>query len=115
MSNDTTTARLPKKPATGRQDWHSADIKAELEKRGTTLARLSCAAGYHRGTLSQALRRPYPDAERIIAAALGKRPAEIWPSRYDRHGAPIRGPRAPRLRDSDRRADPAQYLKRVAV
>lgn len=114
MSTVTATRSPPKKPAPGRPDWHPADVKAAIEKAGTTLRRLSIAAKYGPATLSQALRRPYPDAERIIAAALGLSPAEIWPSRYDDRGQPIRSPRGHRRGDSDRRADPAQYLKRAA-
>lgn len=73
--------RTPKKPA--RQDWHKADIKAALEKAGWTLRALSIAHGSRHGTtLRQALVQPYPKAERIIAAAIGVDPANIWPSRY---------------------------------
>ena len=63
-------------------DWHRADIVAALHKRGWSLRRLSEARGYQPGTLSLALRKPWPKAERIIADAIGVRPEEIWPSRY---------------------------------
>ena len=64
-------------------DMHPADIKADLEKAGWTLRKLSLHAGYsNANTVNQALHRPYPKAEAIIAEALGKRPEEIWPSRY---------------------------------
>lgn len=33
-------------------------------------------------TLTNALARPWPKGERIIAQAIGVSPAEIWPSRY---------------------------------
>jgi Ner family transcriptional regulator len=62
---------------------HRADIVAALRKRGTSLRKLSREHGFAPDTLRHALRRPYPDAERIIAGALHKEPAEIWPSRYE--------------------------------
>lgn len=64
------------------QDWHSADIIAELKKRGTTLAALSRAQGYASSTLANTLCRHWPKGERIIADALKRSPEDIWPSRY---------------------------------
>jgi len=73
------------------QDWHAADIKAALEKAGWSLRKLAFHHGFKNGsTLNLALRKPYPNAERIIARALGLAPEEIWPSRYD-HRRPLRG------------------------
>lgn len=63
-------------------DWHPADILAELKKRGTTLAAVSRAAGLASSTLTNALIRPWPKGEWLIASALNLHPAEIWPSRY---------------------------------
>lgn len=63
-------------------DWHWADIKAALEKRGLTLARLADANGYGERSFSFVKRRPWPQVEQIIAGALEMTPAEIWPSRY---------------------------------
>lgn len=73
------------------QDWHPADIVAALRKRGWSLRRLSMYHGYSQGALKMALAGPWPQAERLIAEALGTRPERIWPSRYDRHGQPNRG------------------------
>lgn len=72
------------------QDWHPADIKAALEKSGWTLRRLSINHGYGPTMVVHALRKPYPRAERIIADALGVKPEDIWPSRYDER-RPLRG------------------------
>jgi Ner family transcriptional regulator len=70
-----------KKPAP--KDWHKADIKAALHKRGITLKGLTLANGYRSvDAVAQALHRPYPKAERIIAKALKLKPEAIWPSRY---------------------------------
>jgi Ner family transcriptional regulator len=63
-------------------DWHRADIKAALEKAGWTLRRLSQAHGYSVFAAAQALHRPWPRMERLIARAIGVSPATIWPSRY---------------------------------
>lgn len=63
-------------------DWHWADVKAALEKRGLTLGRLADAHGYSEGGFSMVKRRPWPAAERIIADAIGVDVSEIWPSRY---------------------------------
>ncbi|MDT8383034.1 MAG: helix-turn-helix transcriptional regulator [Gammaproteobacteria bacterium] len=81
---------LSKKPAS--LDWHKADIKAALEKAGWSLRRLSLHHGYKSpSTLKHALSRPWPKAERLIAAALGVAPQLIWPTRYNDQGQPDRG------------------------
>jgi Ner family transcriptional regulator len=72
------------------QDWHRADIKAALEKAGWSLRRLGAAHGFSTQALNQALHRQWPNAERIIAEAIGHRPHQIWPSRYDAPGRPKR-------------------------
>lgn len=64
------------------QDWHRADIKSALEKRGITLRDLSRQAGLSPDSLRNVFTRSWPRAERIIADALGITPQEIWPSRY---------------------------------
>ncbi len=63
-------------------DWHSADILAAIKKRGTTMAAVSRGAGLSSSTLSNALSRPWPKGEMIIAQAIGVEAKEIWPSRY---------------------------------
>lgn len=68
-------------------DWHKADVKAALEKRGWTLAGLSRANGYHKSAAQVALWKPWPNMERLIAHALGLTPEEIWPSRYQSRAA----------------------------
>ncbi|MBF7981838.1 MULTISPECIES: helix-turn-helix transcriptional regulator [Rahnella] len=63
-------------------DWHQAGIIAALRKRGTTLAAVSRGAGLSSSTLSNALSRPWPKGEKVIAHALNVHPSIIWPSRY---------------------------------
>jgi len=65
-----------------KQDWHTADIIAALRKRGTTLAALSRKSGLSSSTLANALSRPWPKGEWLIANAINVHPSEIWPSRY---------------------------------
>ncbi|GMU44151.1 MAG: transcriptional regulator [Xanthomonadales bacterium PRO6] len=82
---------------TSLEDWHPADIIASLRKAGWSLAQLALHHGYaDKSAVRTAVSRPYPKAERIIAAALGLHPMQIWPSRYDRAGQPNRtGSRRP--------------------
>lgn len=64
------------------KNWHPADIIAALHKRGTSLAKLSREAGLASSTLSNALTRPWPKGECLIAIALDVSPSTIWPGRY---------------------------------
>lgn len=64
-------------------DWHRADIVAALKKRGLSVRQLSRDAGLSENTLANALRSPWPKGEEIIATAIGKKPEEVWPSRYN--------------------------------
>lgn len=63
-------------------DWHNADIIAALKKKGTSLSALSRKAGLSSSTLGNALYRPWPKGELLIAQTLDLHPSEIWPSRY---------------------------------
>lgn len=65
-----------------RADWHPADIIAALHKRKTSLAAVSRAAGLSSSTLANALTRPWPKGEQLIAEALELQASEIWPNRY---------------------------------
>jgi len=67
---------------TRNKDWHPADIIAALRKRGTSLAAVSRDAGLSSSTLANALTRPWPKGEWLIADAIAIHPAVIWPSRY---------------------------------
>ena len=69
-------------------DMHREDIKAAIRKTGLSLAELSVAAGYEAGAVSRALRVPWPSVEAIIAKRIGKRPQDVWPSRYNPDGSP---------------------------
>lgn len=78
---------MAKKPAP--KDWHKEDIKAAIRKTGTTMKGLAIANGYRSvDACSQALHRPYPKVERIIAKAIGVPPETIWPTRYNVKSTP---------------------------
>lgn len=72
-------------------DWHPADIKAAMAKRGYSFARLSREMGYKaRNVPNQVLIRPYPKIEQAVAKVIGV-PAEcIWPSRYASQSPPAK-------------------------
>lgn len=77
---------MKKNPAP--EDWHKAKIKYVLHSTGRSLRSVAIANGYDKpDTLNQALRHPYPKAERLIAEAIGVAPAVIWPSRYHADGS----------------------------
>jgi Ner family transcriptional regulator len=65
-----------------KKDWHPADIKAALQKAGTSMQQLSLRNGLCGHAVRVALDRPYPKAEKIIADALGLKPEDIWPERW---------------------------------
>lgn len=64
------------------QDWHRADIKAALAKKGWTLGSIAREYGYARTSPPVVLRRPWLRMEAILAELLGVAPWDIWPSRY---------------------------------
>lgn len=74
-------------------DWKKSTIKKAIEDAGWSFSQLSLANGLTRCTLAMALNKPYPNAERIIAKALGVTPAVIWPSRYDASGVSLQSSR----------------------
>ncbi|MGH8426375.1 MAG: helix-turn-helix domain-containing protein [Gammaproteobacteria bacterium] len=73
---------LPKKAGL-LEDWHPADIVAELRKAGWSLRKLAIHHGYKApSTLKNAIAAPWPKGERLIAEAIGVKPQDIWPSRF---------------------------------
>ncbi|MBW7998372.1 MAG: transcriptional regulator [Candidatus Glassbacteria bacterium] len=70
-------------------DWHPADIKAALAKRGWSYARISREFGHKDlSTAYGVLKKPYPRIERFIAEIIGIPPHRIWPTRYFKDGSP---------------------------
>ena len=78
-----------KKPA--QIDWHKADVKAALEKKGWTFASLSRHLGYTSNALVNCLHITAPKAERLVAETIGVPVSTIWPSRYHLDGTPKSG------------------------
>ena len=72
------------------KDWHPADIKAAMDKKGYSFARIAREYGYVRNSPNMVLRKAWPIMERIVAKIVGVKPAVIWPGRYDRRGHPLK-------------------------
>jgi Ner family transcriptional regulator len=73
------------------RDWHPEDIKAEIRKRGATVAQLARNSGLSKQALGQCIeRRASERGDQIIAEFLGVKPHQIWPSRYTAKGQRIR-------------------------
>lgn len=71
-------------------DWTRSYLLQQLSNAGWSLRKLAMHHGVGASTLQQTLYRPYPRGEQRIAEALGVKPEQIWPSRYDDHGHPNR-------------------------
>ncbi|OOR96759.1 DNA-binding protein [Canicola haemoglobinophilus] len=67
---------------TAEQDWHRADILAELRKKGWSLRSLANEGKVSYNTLKSVLDKPYPKMERLIANAIGVPPEIIWAGRF---------------------------------
>ena len=72
------------------KDWHPADIKAALEKAGWSFARIARERGYARRSPANVLRIPWAPMEAIVGDIIGVAPQQIWPTRYDAQGLPLR-------------------------
>ena len=71
-------------------DWHPADVKAALDKKKWSFARIAREYGYAPKAPNKVLYKPWSQVEQIVAKILGVKAAEIWPSRYDRRGRPLK-------------------------
>ena len=74
------TSRQKKAPT---DDWTATRVVFELHSAGWSLRQLAIKHTYKSSALGAALHRRYPKAESLIANALGIKPDEIWPSRYE--------------------------------
>ncbi len=73
---------MPRKPP-AKKDWTSEYIKYCIRSQYGSMVALAHRSALDPSVIKRALRVPYPKVERVIAAALGKTPQDIWPSRYD--------------------------------
>lgn len=71
-------------------DWHRADVIAAIKKADTSMSAIEHENGYAPGSLSMVFKKKHwPNAEVVIASAISKRgarvyPWDIWPSRWER-------------------------------
>lgn len=86
-------------------DWHKADIKAALEKKGYRLSDIGRELGFDPESANQVLFRKWGTMEQAIAKILGVRAEEIWPSRYQEPKKTVRSA-VPRRSGRDRRTRP---------
>jgi len=73
------------------EHWDKERVKAELRRKGFTLASLARIHGKGRTYFSLVLIYPLRKGEKIIADILGVHPSEIWPARYGSDGRPHQG------------------------
>ena len=85
-----------------RSDWHPADIKAALAKKKYTFARIAREYGYVDNSPNMVLHKAWSQIEEIVARIIGCKAADIWPSRYDRRGRPLKS-RTARVKAPNRR------------
>jgi len=85
MDIDTKTTNLLKNE-TKRRAW----IIYQLSLQNSSIASLARGAGMSRQAMWQALVKPYPNAERIIAGSLDMAPHTLFPERYGDDGLPNR-------------------------
>jgi Ner family transcriptional regulator len=79
-------------------DMPADQVKKLLKATGITLSELGIQHGFSPSAVSIALRKRQPFVQAVIAQQLGMKPQEIWPSRYDENGSPIRlDPRGRRI------------------
>nr|DAS94180.1 MAG TPA: putative transcriptional regulator [Caudoviricetes sp.] len=64
------------------ENWHRADILAELKKRGWTLRSLAEEGNVSYSTLKTVFDKSYPKMERLVANAIGVAPEVIWAARF---------------------------------
>lgn len=68
---------------TKKSNMHREDIVAELKKRKISMAELGRRNGKSPYTVKNALDKHYRNGEILIADALGLKPEDIWPERYE--------------------------------
>lgn len=64
--------------------WHRADIRAAVEKAGTTVTQLARDNGLQSEACRHALRHRHIPGEKVIAAYIGVPLWELWPDRWQK-------------------------------
>ena len=70
--------------------YHPADIKALVEKQGTTLEQISTDAGLNRSAISVAFKKPYTKGELALSVFLEVPVQYLFPTRWDKNGNRVR-------------------------
>ena len=70
--------------------YHPADIKALIEKQGSTLEQISLNAGLGRSAISVAFKKPYTKGEIALATFLNIPVQYVFPTRWDIKGNRVR-------------------------
>lgn len=91
--------------------WHN--IKAQLAEKRTSLASLARQLHKSKAALSIIKTYPVPMIQSAIAEALDEKPQDIWPSRYDKSGKPIRPIKW--MKDNSARSELGHRQKRRAA
>jgi Ner family transcriptional regulator len=71
-------------------DLSPENVKKLITATGITLSELGIQNGFSHAAVSITLKRRQPFVQQIIADRVGMRPQDIWPSRYDKNGSPVR-------------------------
>lgn len=91
-------------------DWTRGRLRFELEKKEIhSLYDLDRANRLPLGTCSNTITEPHRRGEQILAAAVGRRPHVIWPSRYDKAGIRL----SPQPVENYRRAEPVGHRQKA--
>jgi len=96
--------------------WHPAEVICAVKMKGESLAGLARKVRLSRKTLSWALTKPHPRANRTIAEFLGVPLNELWPQWFDSDGKLISREATPRpeIKRIPRRSSPSRPRKRAA-
>ena len=72
-----------------KKSWDRFAIKAEIHRKGETLASLSVKNGLSKSSCSVALHVPVPAANHAIAKFIGRTVHDLWPDWYHEDGTRI--------------------------
>ena len=73
-----------------KHDLPPEEIKKRIRATGITLHELAIQNGFSPSAVSIVLKKRQPFVQEMVASHLGLRPQDIWPSRYDENGSPVR-------------------------
>lgn len=81
-----------------KHDMSPEEVRKLIIASGITLSELGIQNGFSHAAVSITLKKRQPHVQAAIAKQLNMRPQDIWPTRYDDNGSPVRiDPRGRRL------------------